>query len=112
MKLFGYRDVQMFFIPMLGAAVSGVESNPSSVRKAIVSLLGPLPGIIIGIISAPEGATMEYTDQFAQQIEAFYAQIPEVRTYFMVVAPGLARPNPVNFALSFVSLKPWSERKR
>jgi len=69
-------------------------------------------GIIIGIISAPEGATMEYTDQFAQQIEAFYAQIPEVRTYFMVVAPGLARPNPVNFALSFVSLKPWSERER
>lgn len=52
MKLFGYRDVQMFFIPMLGAAVSGVESNPSSVRKAVVSLLGPLPGIIIGIIAA------------------------------------------------------------
>jgi hypothetical protein len=52
MKLFGYRDVQMFFIPLLGAAVSGVESNPSSVRKAVVSLLGPLPGIIIGIIAA------------------------------------------------------------
>jgi len=69
-------------------------------------------GIIIGIISAPEGATMAYTDQYAQQIEAFYAQVPEVNTYFMVVAPGLSRPNPVNFALSFVSLKPWGERER
>jgi len=69
-------------------------------------------GIIIGIISAPEGATMEYTDRYAKEIEAMYAQIPEVNTYFMVVAPGLERPNPVNFALSFVSLKPWEERQR
>jgi len=30
----------------------------------------------------------------------------------MVVAPGLERPNPVNMALSFVSLKPWDERSR
>lgn len=51
MKLLRYKDVQMFFIPMLGAAVSGTESNPSSPRKAIVSLLGPAPGIVIGIIT-------------------------------------------------------------
>lgn len=69
-------------------------------------------GIIIGIISAPEGATMEYTDKYARQIEQFYGQIPEVRTYFMVVAPGLERPNPVNFALSFVSLEHWDDRNR
>ncbi len=69
-------------------------------------------GIIIGIISAPEGATMEYTDKYARQIEQFYSQIPEVRTYFMVVAPGLERPNPVNFALSFVSLEHWDDRTR
>jgi Zn-dependent protease len=50
MKLLGYRDVQMFFIPFLGAAVSGTESNPSSNRKAIVALLGPIPGVLIGII--------------------------------------------------------------
>lgn len=69
-------------------------------------------GTIIGIVSAPEGATMAYTDQYAQQIEGMYAQIPEVRNYFMVVAPGLERPNPVNFAISFVSLKHWDERER
>lgn len=68
--------------------------------------------MIIGIISAPEGATMEYTDKYAREIEAMYGAIPEVRTYFMVVAPGLERPNPVNFALSFVSLKHWDERER
>ncbi|MBN1269557.1 MAG: redoxin domain-containing protein [Kiritimatiellae bacterium] len=52
MKLFGYRDVRMFFIPLLGAAVSGSETNPSGGRKAVVSLLGPLPGIVAGIALA------------------------------------------------------------
>ena len=69
-------------------------------------------GIIIGLMLAPEGATMAYTDGYARQVENFYSQIPEIKTYFMVVAPGLERPNPVTTALSFVSLKPWDERTR
>jgi multidrug efflux pump len=35
-----------------------------------------------------------------------------VNTAFVVVAPGLERPNPVNSSLSFVMLKPWEERSR
>jgi Zn-dependent protease len=49
MKLFGYRNVKMFFIPMFGAAVSGKSRNVAAWKKAIVSLAGPLPGILIGI---------------------------------------------------------------
>jgi multidrug efflux pump len=55
---------------------------------------------------------MAYTDSYARRVEALYSQVPEIRTYFMVVAPGLERPNPVTSAFSFVSLKPWSERER
>ena len=69
-------------------------------------------GMLIGMMLAPEGATMAYTDGYARQVENFYSQIPEIKTYFMVVAPGLERPNPVTTALSFVSLKPWDERTR
>ncbi|MEW6325624.1 MAG: efflux RND transporter permease subunit, partial [Nitrospirota bacterium] len=78
------------------------------------SELSPLEdrGTIIGVLLAPEGATMAYTDGYARRVEEFYAQVPEIRTYFMVVAPGLERPNPVTSAFSFVSLKPWSERER
>lgn len=47
---FKYKDVKMFFIPFFGAAVSGIETNSSSTKKAIVSLLGPLPGILIGLV--------------------------------------------------------------
>ncbi len=49
MKLLKYKDIQMFFIPLFGAAVSGTEGDPSAGRRAVVSLLGPVPGIVIGI---------------------------------------------------------------
>lgn len=51
MKLLRYKDVQMFFIPFFGAAVSGTETEPSAPREAVVSLLGPVPGILIGVVT-------------------------------------------------------------
>lgn len=50
MRLFGYKNVQMFFIPFFGAAVSGESRNVATYKKAFISLLGPLPGIIIGCV--------------------------------------------------------------
>jgi multidrug efflux pump len=78
------------------------------------SELSPLEdrGTIIGVVVAPEGATLEYTDGYARQLEQFYQAIPEISSYLVFVAPGLQRPNPVNSALSFVRLKPWEARAR
>ncbi|HRD67183.1 MAG TPA: efflux RND transporter permease subunit [Candidatus Competibacter sp.] len=78
------------------------------------SELSPLEdrGTIIGVVVAPEGATLTYTDGYARQLEQFYKVIPEVTSYFVFVAPGLEKPNPVNSALSFVRLKPWEQRQR
>ncbi len=78
------------------------------------SELSPLEdrGVIIGVVVAPEGATLEYTDGYARQLEKLYQAIPEVSSYLVFVAPGLQKPNPVNSALSFVRLKPWEERQR
>lgn len=78
------------------------------------SELSPLEdrGVFIGVIVAPEGATLAYTDGYARQLEQFYKNIPEVISYFSFVAPGLEKPNPVNSALSFVRLKPWEQRQR
>ena len=69
-------------------------------------------GFFLGVMVAPDGATMEYTDSYARLWEDMYKDVPEVTTYFVVVAPGLERPNPVNSAISFVRLKPWDERTR
>ncbi len=82
--------------------------------KSLKSELAPTEdrGFFIGFMLAPEGATLQYTDQYARQLEGIYRNVPEVRTAFVVVAPGLERPNPVNTALSFVMLDPWEERTR
>jgi Zn-dependent protease len=48
MRYFKYRDLRMFFIPLLGAAVTGTHHNVAGWKKAVVSLMGPLPGIFIG----------------------------------------------------------------
>jgi len=48
MRLFNYQDVKMFFIPFFGAAVAGRSRSVHGYKEAIVILLGPLPGIILG----------------------------------------------------------------
>ncbi len=55
MRLFGYRNLRMFFIPFLGAAVSGQHYNVAGWKKAVVSLMGPLPGIVAGSMLAVVG---------------------------------------------------------
>jgi Zn-dependent protease len=49
MRLFNYQDVRMFFIPFFGAAVSGRSTSVQGYKEAIVLLLGPLPGIVLGL---------------------------------------------------------------
>jgi Zn-dependent protease len=55
MRVFRYRNVRMFFVPMLGAAVVGQNYNVPAWKKLIVYLAGPVPGIIIGAILGVTG---------------------------------------------------------
>ena len=50
MRFFGYRNVRMFFIPFFGAAVSGQKAAAKSYQEAIVTLLGPLPGLCLSAV--------------------------------------------------------------
>ena len=49
MRYFKYRNVKMFFLPLLGAAVSGQHFQVPGWKKVIVSLAGPIPGILLAI---------------------------------------------------------------
>ena len=42
MRCFGYRNLRMFFIPFLGAAVTGQHYNVAGWKKTVVSLMGPV----------------------------------------------------------------------
>jgi len=55
MRIFGYRNLRMFFIPFFGAAVTGHNWNVPGWKKALVSLAGPLPGIGLGIFLGVAG---------------------------------------------------------
>ncbi|MGB3008326.1 MAG: site-2 protease family protein, partial [Chitinophagaceae bacterium] len=48
MKFYRYNDLGIFFIPLLGAYVSGTKREVSQKQSAIILLAGPLPGILIG----------------------------------------------------------------
>ena len=52
MRIFKYRTLRMFFIPLFGAAVTGQHWNVPGWKKALVSLAGPLPGIFLGAVLA------------------------------------------------------------
>ena len=62
-------------------------------------------GLVIGFGMAPEGATPEYTDGYAKQMEATFAQLPGVDRSFQIVGfPSVTQ------TIGFVGLKDWSER--
>ncbi|WP_447599392.1 efflux RND transporter permease subunit [Nitrospira sp. Nam80] len=62
-------------------------------------------------LNAPEGSTLAYTDRYTRQAEELLARIPEMDSYYTVVARG-DRQAVVNRAVSWVSLKDWSLRDR
>ena len=85
----------------LVAGASGVLLN------TLKSELSPVEdrGFIMGVFSGPEGATIDYMDRYARQLEALYDQAPDVERYFMVTGS----PTPSQ-GISFAGLKDWNER--
>jgi len=64
-------------------------------------------GAVMGRLVGPEGATIDYMDKYALQVEQLYAAIPEVQSYSVMGGfPTVSQGN------SFVVLKPWEERDR
>jgi Zn-dependent protease len=49
MRAFGYRDISMFFVPFLGAAVTGTVKEIPAWKQAIVLLAGPVPGLLAAL---------------------------------------------------------------
>jgi len=61
MRAFNYQNVRMFFIPFFGAAVSGRHYNVAGWKKVVVSLMGPLPGIVLGLVVGMAGLILHQT---------------------------------------------------
>jgi len=101
---------KIFVVVVFGTVLAGTAALVVHLRQE----LSPLEdrGYFLTLINAPEGASMEYTDGYVRAVERMYGEVPEIRSMFAVVAPGLERPNPVNFGVTFTQLAPWEERSR
>ena len=47
MWIFGYRDLQILFIPAFGAMTTGIKTQAPPWQRAVVAFLGPMPGLIL-----------------------------------------------------------------
>ena len=95
------------WIVLLGFLV--VAASCGVLLKALKSELAPIEdrGIIFGMFIAPEGATLNYTEKYAREIEGIYSQSKDVERYFVVAG------NPtVSQGISVLGLNDWALRKR
>ncbi|MDR0775447.1 MAG: efflux RND transporter permease subunit [Azonexus sp.] len=86
-----------------------VAASCGLLLQVLKSELAPLEdrGVIFATLAGPDGATLDYTEKYARQLEDIVRQIPEVERYFVVSG------NPtVSQASANIGLLDWKERSR
>ncbi len=69
-------------------------------------------GTAFGIVLAPEGATLEYTDRYMRMAEDLLLPLPERDGLFTATGLGFGGPGRVTNGFVFLNLKPHNERDR
>lgn len=70
-------------------------------------------GIIFVSATAPEGASLDFTARYVDEVEASLMPLVErgdAARVLVILAPGFGRPGDVNRAFGIVRLKEWHER--
>jgi multidrug efflux pump len=113
------RALDRGYHAMLGALLDRrwlVVGVATAVIAGMVALFLALPeelapsedkGLIIGVGSSPEGATIDFTDRYSQQMVDILAEIPEQNRFF-----GFSGFSGVTNSITFVGLKDWRDRDR
>jgi multidrug efflux pump len=69
-------------------------------------------GFGFGIVIAPEGATIEYTDQYVKEIEKILLNLPEHEGLFTATGLGFEGPGSVTNSFIFLNLKSRGDREK
>lgn len=67
-------------------------------------------GYFMIILQAPPGASVEYTRNIGEQVQAYLKTVPEVENVFSITGFSFTGTAP-NRGITFVTLKPYSQRK-
>ena len=68
-------------------------------------------GILLGIIQAPEGVALGYTDQVLEKVEQILQKEPEINNVFATSGFGFAGSGSSR-GVFFAQLKPWEDRSK
>ncbi|MGI4740521.1 MAG: efflux RND transporter permease subunit [Janthinobacterium lividum] len=68
-------------------------------------------GNIFGDISLPPSASLERSEKIAAQVDSIVKTIPEVEVHSRITGQSLINGAGSSYAIEFMSLKPWDERK-
>jgi multidrug efflux pump len=69
-------------------------------------------GFGFGIVIAPEGATLEYTDSYVKEIEKILLSLPEHEGLFAATGLGFEGPGSVTNSFLFLNLKNRGDREK
>ena len=69
-------------------------------------------GVGFGIVIAPEGATLEYTDGYVREIENRLLQLPELEGLFTATGLSFGGPGSVTNSFMFLNLKSRGDREK
>jgi multidrug efflux pump len=69
-------------------------------------------GVAFGIVIAPEGSTLEYTDRYMRQVESILLPLPERQGLFTATGLGFGGPGRVTNGFVFLNLKPRGQRHK
>ena len=108
----GYHDVLSWALTrrwLVMLVFAGVAGSSVLLIGQLKTELAPIEdrGRVVGIFSGPEGATMDYMSRYAREIEAIYADLPEVDRYLVIAGTPT-----VSQGISFVGFRDWAERER
>jgi multidrug efflux pump len=114
----GYRWLltRALKVPLVFLAIGGLVSLLAYNLFAVIPKeFSPTEdrGAIIVRIQAPEGASLDYTRERVREVERAlmpYQERGVVSSMLSQVAPGFARPSPVNEGMVIVRLVPWEQR--
>lgn len=69
-------------------------------------------GWCFGVVIAPEGATLDYTDKNMREIESRLLALPERKALFSAIGLGFGGPGNVANGIIFMLVKPRNEREK
>ena len=95
--------------PIVIAVMLLVGSASVMFYLSLPSELAPMEdqGTVMVFANAPEGATLDYLNNYAKKIDETFQSIPEMQRYMMI----MGRPTVSNM-ISYSSMKPWNQRER